>query len=177
MEIKKKNIVLFSLIAVLVLVSYVNYSYFKTDTQSASNTPINAELVSNPDEDVINEDSPVDDEFFSAYKLEREKSRSELIATLEGIIKNEASDEKAIENANTQLNALIQTNETEMRIENAIKAKGFKDCVIFIHEDYANVVIDATTLTQAQAAAVQDIVQKDLKLSLDKITITLKQTN
>lgn len=175
MEIKRKNIVLFSLIAVLTLVSYVNYSYFKTDAQSASNTPINAELVTNPDEDVINEDSPVDDEFFAAYKLQREKERSSLIATLEGIMKNEASDQKAIENANMQLNALIKTQEGELRMENAIKAKGFKDCVIFIHEDYANVVVDANTLTQVQAAAISDIVQKDLKLPLEKITITLKE--
>ncbi|MFZ7133832.1 MAG: SpoIIIAH-like family protein [Eubacteriales bacterium] len=169
----RKNILVFSLILILVVVGYLNYQMFFDDTEVADDeAPINAELVDMETEnEIMTGTTAVTDEFFVDYKIERDKSRSEHIAMLESISKDETSDGETKTMAQQEMISLIQLSEKEMIIENLIKAKGFNDGIVFIHDGYVNVVIDANQLTTSQAAQIQDIVQKESGVEIQKISI------
>lgn len=169
----RKNILVFSLILILVVVGYLNYQMFFDKTEVADDeTPINAELVdSDTENEIMTGTTPVSDEFFVDYKIERDKNRSEHVAMLEDISKDEESDKDTKTMAQQEMISLVKLSEKEMIIENLIKAKGFNDSIVFIHDGYVNVVIDATQLTASQAAQIQDIVQKESGVEIEKISI------
>lgn len=169
----RKNILVFSLVLILVLVGYVNYQMFFDKTDVADNeTPINAELVNaEVENEIMTGNTVVADEFFVDYKIERDKSRDEHISMLESIASDESSDQETKSMAQQEMISLVKLSEKEMIIENLIKAKGFNGSIVFIHDGYVNVVIDANQLTTSQAAQIQDIVQKESGVEIQKISI------
>ncbi len=165
------------LVVVLVFVGYLNFQmFFKKDVDTAQvNTeeaPINAELVSGETEnEIMTGNMAVTDEFFVDYKIERDQSRSQHVAMLEEISKSEDGDKETKNLAQQEAISLVKTSEQEMVIENLIRSKGFNDAIVFIHDGYVNVVVDAEQLTTAQAAQIQNIVNKETSVTIDKISI------
>lgn len=173
--IKKKNVVLFSLIALLVVASYLNYAVFNKATPTAENdNPSNAELVNGlAEEDLMNGTQQISETFFTDYRMERERVRGENVAQLETITKDENASKENIDNAQATMIDLVKLSEKELLVENMVKAKGFSDCVVFIHEGYVNVIVDSKELSQQQAIQIQDIVSKECGVELSKITIAV----
>ena len=66
---------------------------------------------------------------------------------------------------------LVKLSEKEMIIENLIRAKGFNDVIVFIHDGYVNAIVDSEELSPGDAAQIQDIIFKETGVSLDKISI------
>lgn len=110
-------------------------------------------------------------DFFIDYKLERDRLRSQEADYLRELINNANASSESRDQAQKDLIALSQRVEKEMMVENLIKAKGFEDAVIFISNDYANVVIKASGLLPKQIAQITDIVTKTTNIPIDKITI------
>ncbi len=183
-NLKKKNIILMGLIVALVVVSYANYSLFykpntsaEVSTSSSSPDPINATLVSNLDEEDVMNMEQVPDEFFTEYRMNREKTRSKNIEALENITTDPNIDKELLEEAINEMVLLVQTSEQEMIIENLIKAKGFSDAIIFIHADKANVIVKADSLQGSEAIQIQDIVSRELEIELSNIVIATSNNN
>ncbi len=173
--IKKKTVVLFSLIALLVVASYLNYAVFNKATPTAEgDNPSNAELVNGiAEEDLMNGSQKISETFFTDYRMERERVRGENVASLEAITKDSKASKENIDNAQAAMIDLVKLSEKELLVENMIKAKGYNDCVTFIHEGYVNVVVDAKEISQQQAIQIQDIVAKECGVELSKITIAV----
>lgn len=171
----KKNVMVLSLVCILAFVGYLNFQmFFKGDNIAANNdkAPLNAELVNAQTEnEVMTGAAPLSDEFFVDYKIERDKSRSEHVAMLEDITKETASDKETITMAQKEVINLVKLSEQEMIIENLIRAKGFNDAIVFIHDGYVNVVVDAKQLTTSQAAQIQNVVNKESNIAIEKISI------
>lgn len=172
----RKNILVLGLVGVLAFVGYLNFNMlFKEDTVATAENekaPINAELVNAETEnEVMTGAAAISDEFFADYKIEREQTRSQHVALLEDITKEEDSDKDTITMAQQEVISLVKLSEQEMTMENLIRAKGFNDAIVFIHDGYVNVVIDATQLTTSQAAQIQNIVNKESGVEIDKISI------
>lgn len=110
-------------------------------------------------------------DFFIDYKLERDRLRSQEADYLRELINNANASSESRDQAQKDLIALSQRVEKEMMVENLIKAKGFEDAVIFMSNDYANVVIKASGLLPKQIAQITDIVTKATNIPIDKITI------
>lgn len=110
--------------------------------------------------------------FFIEYRLEREKVRSQEIDTLKEILTSADMDKESRAEAEQTLSELIKTNETEMAIENLLKAKGFKDALAFVHEDSTNIIVSTPSkLTSADVAKIQDVVMQRTNQSAEKIKI------
>jgi len=172
----RKNILVLGLVGVLAFVGYLNFNMlFKEETVATvenEKAPINAELVNAETEnEVMTGAAAISDEFFADYKIEREQTRSQHVALLEDITKKEDSDKDTITMAQEEVISLVKLSEQEMIMENLIRAKGFNDAIVFIHDGYVNVVIDATQLTTSQAAQIQNIVNKESGVEIDKISI------
>lgn len=172
---KRNNIVVFSLVCVLAFVGYLNFQmFFKDNTASVDmdETPLNAELVSSQTEnEVMTSNTALDNEFFVDYKIERDKSRSQHISMLEDISKEEDGDKDTKTLAQQEVINLVKLSEQEMIIENLIRAKGFNDAIVFIHDGYVNVVVDAQQLTTSQAAQIQNVINKQIGVAIEKISI------
>ncbi|MBQ1271940.1 MAG: SpoIIIAH-like family protein, partial [Clostridia bacterium] len=54
--------------------------------------------------------------------------------------------------------ALAKSIETEGKIENLLKAKGFEECIVFLTSDTATVVVGTESLTDQQSAQIFDAV-------------------
>ena len=173
----KKNLVLFGLIGLLVVLSYANYMLFYNNQSKevalSQDDPVNAELVKNVDEnEVMAGNVVVSEEFFTQCRLERETVRSENLDTLQKIVDDKNSSLDTVKSTQKQILELTKLSEKEMVTENLIKAKGFKDVVVLIHEGYANVIVDADKLTTAQATQIQDVVNKETNIPISKIAVS-----
>lgn len=177
-KIKKKNLILVGLFAILLVLSYVNYTYFnptKTVSEDNNEDPYNAHLVNGDlsEEEIMAGNGKISSEFFADYRLERERTRSENIETLQTISENKDTSAESISNAQNEMVSLVKLSEQELLVENLIKSKGFSDCVVFIHQGYVNVVVEAEAITPQQAVQIQDIIAKECSVELSKITVAV----
>ncbi len=178
MIIKRKPFVVISLVILLFVVGILNYNLVHKDPKMAEGNaidnegPINAELVDGKTEEEIMADSKrLSKEFFIEYRLERDKNRSQNISLLENIVSNKDTDNETRSEAQKEMINLVKLSEKEMVIENLIRAKGFNDVIVFIHDGYVNAIVDSEELSAAHAAQIQDIINKETGISLDKISI------
>ena len=177
----KKTLSFFVLLILLVSVSVVNYKFTPQKPKDASasataaeedNAPYNAELVSAETEnEIMTGSKKIDNSFFVEYRTLRDQKRSENIEVLEGIVNSGDKDSESVKNAQNEMVYLVKLSENELNIENQIKAKGFSDCIVFLHDDYANVVVDASEISPQQAAQIQDIVNKNTSVEIADISI------
>ena len=186
---KKRQIVIVSLIIMILLAVYLNWSYqneldnypiVANDVEDAPERLGEAELVINDDISVEEQDSSIVadskdiNRFFLEAHMDKERARSEAFEVLEEIVNNENSSEETKINAQEQMMALAKSIEKEAIIENLIKAKDFEDAVVFFDEGVVNVILPSGTLSSAQVAQIQDIVVSQTGLSADNIKIMEK---
>lgn len=115
------------------------------------------------------------DKFFSDTRMEKERVRDQEISLHERVLGNSSASKEAHEKAQAELAAISSKWEKEMIIERLIKAKGFKDAVVFINQNSVNVVVlNDGKLTTAQTAQIQDIVLREAKVPLEGVKIVVK---
>jgi len=199
MQLRKKNIIICSMIILLFVVGYAynNFTAGKlTDTSLDLDTAVietdgsiakdqgdkmstekskaengEVDVVTDNNEDAIEATSS---SFFSEYRMEREKNRSKEVEMWEEII-NSSSVEETFKNlAQQELVKIVSLTEKEMLIENLIIARGFNDALVFLTDDSATVIVDAKELTPKDVAQIQDIVTRKTKLEARNIKIMKK---
>ena len=73
-------------------------------------------------------------------KMTREKQRNDLSQELDEIINNPSTTDKSREEASNMKLQLVKFQETELKIENLLSAKGFENALVYIGENNFNVV-------------------------------------
>ena len=109
--------------------------------------------------------------YFSTYRSTRESTRDQEMLYYDAIIANDTSSTDAVKNAEDAKLKLIKQMETELVVEGLIKAKGFNDCIISISDANVNAVIKAKELTKTEAAQIVEVIQSQLKASIENIKI------
>jgi len=169
MIIRKRNIILGFLILLLAVFTVFDY------VQNFKDKIVNNDKARQTLEQSITStnvtQSQRSENIFASFKLERERIRSQSIDTLKELINNTNSDKELKLQAQKEMIDLVKLTEKEMVIENLIKAKGFNDALVFIHENNVNVIVDAQNLTAAQVAQIQDIVSRETGVSIENIKI------
>lgn len=180
MKINKKQIVMLALSLVVCLAVYLNWRFLQTEQPNISETKAEAQTQEENKEDntktlgeaqYVSSTETTTEEYFTNSRLSRRQSKDEAIELLKNVINNEASSNEAVEKANAEISAIATQTETESTIESLIKAKGFKDCVVFISSDIANVVVHTEGLTAEQAAQINEIVVSHTDISASNIKI------
>lgn len=137
----------------------------KDDYTAATATPANT------DDQTTAADASTTVTFFSDFRVQRDSVRNQEIAYLNEIITDESSDKDSLKDAQDQKIEITRVMEQEMLIEGMIKAKGFEDAVVTIHNGSVNVVVKQAEITSAQAAQILDIVSRETGESADNIKI------
>lgn len=104
-------------------------------------------------------------------KMTREKQRNDLSEELNEIINNPSTTDKSREEASNMKLELVKYQETELKIENLLSAKGFENALVYIGENNVNVVVNKQDLSKSEAARIFDLVAEQSGVSYDQIKL------
>ena len=111
--------------------------------------------------------------YFSSARLNRQQARDNALSILRQAASDAMAEQAVIDEANASIQKLADNTLSEAQVENLITAKGFADCVCYINDNSASVVVSATEngLTDADTARICEIVKEETGLSAAQITI------
>lgn len=113
------------------------------------------------------------DDYFAAARLSRQQARDSALSLLQGASGSAEVDEATANEAAQSIQTLAAYTLAEAQIENMITAKGYADCVVFLGDDSASVVVSALTdgLQTEDIAKITDIVVAETGFGADRIRI------
>ncbi|MBQ4560096.1 MAG: SpoIIIAH-like family protein [Tyzzerella sp.] len=188
-RILKKNQIMISALAVMIAVAgYLNYSgkLFGDSSKKVDNELVNQELLDISLEDTADIDS-LDSEVnetpgeavltsgskvVAEAKVAREQVRAENKEVLQGIIDNKNLSEEQKSEAVAEMIEMTKTAELETSVETMLLSKGFSQSVVTITETGVDVVVNASELTDAHRAQIEDIVTRKTGVEAKNIVIT-----
>lgn len=142
----KKVIVLCSMVAILVTTGVLNFVF----NDKLNNKPGGGEApVDNP---------TAVESFFNSCKSNKQATRAEELSVLESIMISESATDEMKETANAKKLEILKYMESELIIENMIKAKGFSDVVVNMSENNINIIIEPAQPTEQELAHIYSIV-------------------
>jgi stage III sporulation protein AH len=119
----------------------------------------------------INADADAGTDYFSQVRLTKMTSRDDAAEQLTAIL---GGGDLSSEEIATYTDAAVDLSslaETESMIENLIRAQGFNDCVVYLTDDTANIVVKTDGLLPAQAAQIKDILLGEVTVPAENIRI------
>lgn len=130
------------------------------DTDDVSETPGEAVFTSSTNVNTL-----------ESARLLKEQTRAKNKETLLDIINSAEISEAQKTGAVEEMIALTDIAEKETAAEILLEAKGFEDVVVSISDEGVDVVVKAQSLTDAQRAQIEDIVQRKTGTSPDRKSV------
>lgn len=124
------------------------------------------------DAELVNAKTIGDENYFMMAKLARDKGRDLSIQTIGTILDDEALTEADKKEATAKAMALTDIIEAETRIENLVKAKGFTECMVYLGEESASVVVKTDGLDEQTATQIKNIVITETSVKGENVSIT-----
>lgn len=181
MIIGKRQIILASLVLGLGIAVYLNWQY----SNAAVDLPVTnvleetgevgeegdygeAQYVDNQN---TGEEAADEGTFFVEAKLSRQKARDEAVETLAVMLQDAALEAEQKAELALRASDLAKSIETEGKIENLIKAKGFKDVMVYYDTKRADIIVRTDGLLSNEAAQIKDIILKETQIQPENISI------
>mgnify|MGYP001076996112 CR=1 FL=1 len=127
---------------------------------------------STPGEAVLTGSTAVGVGIVSNSRLLKEQTRAKNKESLLDVINNETISEEQKKSAINEMISMTDISERETAAEILLAAKGFSDSIVSITGDSADVVVNATELTDAQRAQIEDIVKRKTVIGAENLVIT-----
>ena len=181
MKMGKRKIILAALVVTLGLAVYLNVQFSNagggltaTGALDAGKSLGDAQFVNGTtaEGDPADTDAAASGDYFAEARQNRQKARQEALDVLKDVINNVKADEASKKDAVSKSALIASQADTEAKIENLVKAKGFKDCVAVLGDADANVVVKTEKdLIESEVAQIKDIVMAQSKVSAENIKI------
>lgn len=112
-------------------------------------------------------------DYFSNARINRQQARDSALSLLEEAAANNDADQTMRDEANASIQVMADCTMAEAEIENLVTAKGFTDCVAFVGEDSASVVVSLAegTLDETATAKIMEIAMERTALPASQIKI------
>ncbi len=185
MVIKKRQLLMATLVIALGSAVFINWYYTKPNVEAgADNKPgtsqgekqstgenlgdaryVNGEGTTQAAAEVMKR------EYFASAKLRRSTAHEEAKQALQKIISDKNADNEAIKSANKALAEIAKAIKQEGDSENLITAKIGGDCLVILNGDSAEVIVEKDVLNEQVALQIKDIMMTQTKLPAEKITI------
>ncbi len=148
---------------------YIEEDYLDVGMETALNevTPEDGEV---PGEAVFTATSNV--ATLSEAKLLKEQTRAKNKEALMDIINSSTLSDEQKQSAVDNMIEMTSIAEKETAAEILLEAKGFQDVVVSITDNGVDVVVNATELSDAQRAQIEDIVKRKTEISAENIIIS-----
>ena len=137
---KGKFFALAGMILLLVVTGYLNVYVNNKSNQSIQTSTV---TVSN---------------FFETYRSDRTTMREQTVMYLDSVINSELSSAETIAQAQESKMEIVNSIETELKLESVIKALGFEDVVVSSSSENYNIILKSTTLNDEEVAKVLEVV-------------------
>jgi stage III sporulation protein AH len=175
-----KTVIAFFVCLLILLLAYSGYLVFfaKEDKETKGFETIEVSKNVEIDEEfsktlkVLTLPSPTPD-FFTEYRLERDKIRSERTDLLRDILIN-AKNNDAREQIQYVILQMTAEKKIESEMENLIKSKGFGDALVFVRENSVSAIVKASSLSKEEVARVADVVSRISGARAENITVSAK---
>ena len=141
----------------------------KTDTtnvENNNNEEIETKETSNNSKEI---------EYFIKSKLDRDTMYSQMIETYEKILNSNNSLETQKQSATEEITKINQIKNSIMICENLITTKGFENNVVFVNGNSVSVIIGVKELKQEEVAQIQNIIEREIKVTTENIHIATKK--
>ena len=194
MIIGKRQIILAALIMGLGIAVYLNWQYSAADYDLAVTNNTGSEgstnygeaqyvdapqlldnLKPNAESKMVSVDDiaePGSDEaFFVEAKLSRQKARDEAVETLAVMLSDANLTGEQKTSLAIRATELAGSIETEGKIENLIKAKGFLDVMVYYDTQRADIMIKTAGLGSDDIVKIRDIILKETEIPVENISI------
>lgn len=111
--------------------------------------------------------------YFASARLNRQQARDSALDLLQQAAADENAQQTVVDEANATIQAMAALTVSEAKVENLITAKGYGDCVCFINDNSASVVVSSTAdgLNETDIAKIAEIVMEETGLTPSKVTI------
>lgn len=113
-------------------------------------------------------------QFFIEYRMQRDRARGQQIDLLREIINNGNSSADVRQEAQKRLLHISQLLEKEMEIENMIRAKNFKDAVVFLQDKTATVIVQVDKFAPDEEKKIREIVNRTAGIKEAEVVIIPK---
>lgn len=163
----KKQLIITLSIALIGGAVLVNWTFFSDE--KVKNTG------KNPEADMSSsEDASVDEDFFSATQISRQRARDESIEVLQTIVDNEEALDEVKNEAWNDITQIAQNIEAEANIESLVMSRGIAECVAVVSNDSATVIVKADGLHENQITQIQEIVYEQTNIPVENLKIIEK---
>jgi stage III sporulation protein AH len=167
---RKKHVIVAALVMVLTAAVYVNYLYSVNglDITPTETKNYGDSLLVSTGADGVAMDA---DAYFSEARISKEQNRDEAVETIQNLSVTENLTEEQMAELAQQASAIAANMELETKLESLIKAKGFEDCLVYITEEYADVIVKTEGLLAAEAAEIKASILEETTVPVENITI------
>lgn len=171
--IKRRQLVLATLVVALGAAVFVNWYYTGNDNKATvPEETTGTEYVQNLGEaQYVNAEGEISD-YFSEVKLNRQKSRDEAIERLKESLKTVETGSEEAKELTASIERLSSQIKLESDIEALISAKLASECVAVINDGAAQVVVGKGALVEDAALQIIDIVTNNTQLTAADIKIS-----
>lgn len=187
MKLRKKQLVLASLVLALGAAVYLTWQFqspvVPTAAKDSENSELGAaQLVNNSYIETVNDDlkEPENAEdtagtvdasaTISEIRMSRQSSRDEAVEMLETVLSNVDADTEAKEQAVSDASAIAQNILKETNLETLLTAKGYKESVAYITGEECRVVVSGE-LSESDMLIIQDAAIEQTGLAAENIKI------
>ena len=198
MSVWKRNAVVVAIVLFVGAAVYLNWSYSKEAAEDPNSeasgkllgqtTLVNGEnddpaagevgstqsgADSDPSESQPQQSGTSSTGYFASARLNRQQARDSALELLQQAAADENAQQAVVDEANASIQAMAAITLSEAKVENLITAKGYGDCVCFINDNSASVVVSATEngLSENDVTKIVEIVKEETGLAASKITV------
>ena len=188
MIIKKRQLLLATLIIALGAAVFVNWYYTRPDIESANAGAAETTTLPQVQEGanlgdaryVISTDATLEDapaqakanEYFASAKLRRQTAHDEAAEALNDVVKDSSSSETVAKQAGEMLEELANAIALESDIENLITAKVGCENLVILNRGNAEIIVENGSLDDVSIVKIKEIAVKQTGYPVDKISIT-----
>ncbi len=174
----KKQIVMSGLVILLGVAVYANYlnsasTLNVAEKEIESGNYGDVQFVSSDisGKTEISVSSTSSDEYFAQARLDKQKSRDEAVEVLQTFYFGGDSTDEELAVIAQDVIEVGNYIETEVKVENLLKAQGFTEALCYLSDTSANVIVKTNGLDSAQAAQIKSTLLGEIAIPVENITI------
>ncbi len=192
MKIWKRNAVVAAIVLFVCAAVYLNWSYSQeggdvsVDALPTGKLLGSAALVSSSTEPDGQSQDPaaspqsgedsqgtLTNDYFSSARINRQQARDSALSLLEEAAANNDADQVIRNEANASIQVMADCTMAEAQIESLVIAKGYANCVAFVGQDSASVVVSLSEgqLTETDTAKIMEITMEQTGLEAGQIKV------
>ena len=163
-KLNQKTVILVAMTVLMVITGALSIWYTRNNADGPTTADNKGTLPSVSQGDTVAQGEGEEDgdaaaagNFFADFRTERNTVRTQQIEYLDSIVNNTSSEASVVTQAQQEKIKITQSMEKEVTIEGLLKAQGFNDSIVTLHDGSVNVVVGMAQLNDSQVAQVLEI--------------------